>query len=213
MSSEVNKIDLSSKVTRRKNANPNTLVIFQREYRSDSCVSDSERNYTGIKTNGVHINRRWSARVKLSDGGTKSKLITRSLKTNDKDEAIENAIKLYRELIGSYRDNEIVKDEIKSRNTVDKIRPFGVCEIEGTRSKTGTIVHCNPEIKVLLDENANLNAAFLYAVFPSIERPIIIDSSPLDSLILNGNLERGKIGITGTNNKESAYIIRFSYSD
>lgn len=207
---EINKIDLSAKATRKRNAEPNQITIFQRKYQKDT-PSDALRfdSKSGKKLH--YIAEGWSARIKLPDG-TKSKTITKSLKTKDRDEAIEKAMKLYRELIGSYRDNEIVKDEIKSRNTVDKIRPFGVCEIEGTRSKTGTIVHCNPEIKVLLDENANLNAAFLYAVFPSIERPITIDSSPLDSLILNGNLERGKIGITGTNNKESASPLAKYYS-
>lgn len=204
---EINKIDLSRKVAGKK-ANPNLLIIFQREYRNETPSDALRFNNNG---KGNHIAKGWTARVKLPDG-SKTKTITKSLKTKDRDESIEKAIKLYRELTGNHRNNQLVKDELKSRNTIDKIRPLGVCEITGIPSKTGTILHCNPEIKALMDENANLNASFLYAIFPSIERPITIDSSPLDSLILNGNLERGKIGISGTNNKESTSPLAKYYS-
>jgi hypothetical protein len=195
---EINKIDLSSKASGKKGES-NLLLIFQRKYREDT-PSDAVCFNNGNKT---HVaNGWWRTRIKLPNG-TKSKYITKSLKTKDKDEAIEKAIKLYRELTGNHRNNQIVKDEIKSRNIIDKIRPLGVCEITGIPSKNGNIVRCNPEVVNLMNKHANLNASFLYAIFPSMERPTIIDSSPLDSLILNGSLERGKIGISGTNNKGS----------
>jgi len=205
MPKESSKIDLTDKVCNAKGESK-LLVLFKRLYRKDT-PSD---NIKDVVDDDEYEAPTWSARYKIPNGGstaTGRRYTTKSMKTKDKDIAIKRAIQWYEEVIGASKDNTILKREIELRNVVDRVRVLDVVEIEG--SWGGKVCYSNKQVKTLLKKYKYLDAAFLYAIFPSMEHPPkIMKASPLDSLILNGDLARGKIGITGTNSENCMFQLR-----